>query len=182
MIMQKLLIIVLLLFGYLSFGQNKYKQDLDSLNKYFDNMYFTLNNSSESYSLRLISKYHPAYVQTFVGDGTEIVTDKMKTENVFYKTVSKNKKSVIILSSSFFPTWIVIIDLKQLDSNNLSFKNDTIIMSDMKNKFKSNVAHRFWKGYVTTHSVKIFPKKDLPNHQTADKTYSFIKSAILHVR
>lgn len=167
----------------MSFGQMKYKQVLDSLSTCFEQLDFTLDAEKQKSGLKLISKYHPAYIQTFVGDSTEVVTDEMIKENRVYKSVSNNKKSVILLSSrSDFVNWIVVIDLKQLDTNSITLNHDTLTISDPLNGFKCNVAHRLWKGFIKTKTVKLFGNNEQTKHAIANKTYYYLRLAILAVK
>jgi hypothetical protein len=180
--MQKILVIILLLISHLSFGQMKYKQVLDSLSICFEQLDFATDFDGRKSGLKLISKYHPAYIQTFVGDGTEIVTDEMIKENKVYKALSNNKKSVIILSSrSLVSGWIVVIDLKQLDTNKINLSNDTITISDLSKGFKCNVSHRLWKGLIETKTVKLYGNSELSKHTISNKTYYYLKLAMLTI-
>ena len=154
--MKKFVALLLFLFPFVGFGQLTYKQDLDSLAKCFQNAYFTCNYSSHASPIQLVSKYHPAYIQTDVGDGTEVITEEMVKANGFYKAVSKNTRSVIVLSSPLPYGWVMVVDLKKLNLNNIQVRNDTVVISDSVNGFKSNVSHRLWKGFVTTTTFKIF--------------------------
>lgn len=181
--MQKTLVIILLLISHLSFGQIKYKQVLDTLSSCFEQLDFSTDFDGRKSGLKLISKYHPAYIQTFVGDGTEIVTDEMINENKVYKTLANNKKSVIILSSrSLVGGWIVVIDLKQLDSNKIKLSNDTITISDPLKGFKCNISHRLWKGFSETKTIKLYSNNELSKHAITNKTYNFIRLAMIRIK
>lgn len=182
--MKRYLVMLFLCVIHVGFGQTKYKQDLDSLSRCLEQLSF---HFEEQYKwrggLKLISKYHPAYVQTDVGDGTEIITEEMVKGNWFYKSVSNNKKSVIIVSSTYpFGGWLVVIDFKQLDTNNIRVSKDTITISDPVKGFKCNVAHRLWKGFIETKTIKLFPKNEQATPAIADKTCYFLRSAALCVK
>lgn len=161
----------------------KYKQVLDSLSSCFEQIDFTTDKDGLKSGLKLISKYHPAYIQTFVGDDTEIVTEEMVKENRVYKSLSNNKKSVIILSSTKpFAAWIVVIDLKQLDTKNITLSNDTITLSEPLKGFKCNVAHRLWKGFVVTKTLKLFGNNEATQQAVSNKTYYYLRLAMLAVK